>query len=221
MEPISNENFMSFCKSLGSGTIESKIWFVGIEEGGSPIDDTNLLEQLSRCKESLNFPYVSGNTAVWKIISDLMWEKYSNKIKIDKKEYRNKIFSEDYPHFFLTELFPLPKPNTSSWSDNYVKIFGYSKNDYFKYLSDVRSIRFPIIYKKWLEVNPLITICFGSSYWDKFINLFKLGHSRFINIDGSGLRKYPKENILLTPFFGYRTIRGNDIETLKQAINNV
>jgi|ERR1035438_10111249 hypothetical protein len=222
MNSTLNENFMSLCNYIGSGNISSKIWFVGIEEGGEAISEKDLDEQLSKCQEEHKyFNDASSKTPVWGIIADLLYDKYLDKHKLGKKEYRQNMFNENYSYFFLAELFPLPKPNTSSWSEDYNKIFGYSKNDFYQYLSDVRSFRYPIIYKKWMEIKPSLTICFGSSYWNEFINLFKLGHSRFINLPGSGLIKYPDENIILTPFFDYRRIKSEDRMTLKQIVNDI
>ncbi|MDR3611051.1 MAG: hypothetical protein P4L27_10845, partial [Ignavibacteriaceae bacterium] len=210
------------CKYIGSGNINSKIWFVGIEEGGDPITEKNLEEQLVICRnESQYFKDASSKTPVWGIIADLLYDKYLEEHKLGKKEYRQNMFNKDYSYFFLAELFPLPRPNTSSWSEDYNKIFGYSKDDYKKYLSDVRSFRYPIIYKKWIEVKPSLTICLGSSYWNEFINLFNLGHSRFINLPGSSLIKYPDQNIILAPFFDYRRIKSEDRITLKQIVNDV
>ena len=70
-----------------------------------------------------------------------------------------------------------------------------------KYLSDVRSTRYPIINDKWNEVKPSLTICFGSTYWPEFENLFKLGHSSFETYNNGSIRHYPKEKILLSKFF--------------------
>ncbi|MCK9210526.1 MAG: hypothetical protein M0P61_06810 [Ignavibacteriaceae bacterium] len=217
-----NENFMAFCKFLGSGDINSKIWFVGIEEGGKTVTKKNISEQLTICKEETTFfPLASDNTPVWNIIAELLFSKYSNIHKLKDTEYRQKMFDEKYSCFFLTELFPLPRLNNSSWEENYTELFGYSQSDYFDYLSDVRSFRFPIIYKKWIEKRPTITICFGSTYRYEFINLFQLGHSRFINLPDTGILNYPKENILLCPFFNYRTIKNKERDILKELINKL
>lgn len=68
-----NKNFKTLCEFLGHGNIESKIWFVGIEEGGDNITKDNLQEQLSICRNITQFiPSAKGNTSVWKIIADLL-----------------------------------------------------------------------------------------------------------------------------------------------------
>ncbi|MDR3669181.1 MAG: hypothetical protein P4L35_20315 [Ignavibacteriaceae bacterium] len=221
MEFPLNENFITFSKFLGYGDIKSKLWFVGIEDSGESITEVNLNERLSECREeTLYINEVAGKNSVWSIIEKLLWDNFSIKHKLNEKEYLKKMFSKEYSYFFLTELFPLPKSiNRFSWPERYKDIFEYSKDDYFKYLSDVHSFRYPIIHNKWVEVKPYLTICFGALYWDEFIHLFNLGHSKFIDLPDSGLRMFPSENILLSPFFDYR-LRRNDILTLKQLIHD-
>lgn len=221
MESKLNKNFETFCKYLGAGNINSKIWFVGVEEGGKPVSEKNLEKQLSTCKKGTQFfDNASSNTPVWNIISTLLYDKFSKVHKLNIDEYREKLFSKEYSYFFLTELFPLPKINISNWPENYFKIFGYNNNDYYKYLSDIRSYRYPIIFNKWNEVKPKLTICFGVTFWNEFINLFKLSHSPFEKIDNYNLIKYSNENIVLAPFFNNRTIKTKEIDILKQLIND-
>ena len=222
MDSTLNQNFATFCMYLGSGNIKSKIWFVGIEEGGEAVTEDNLKQQLMLCeKETQFFEDASSKTPVWNIIADLLYDKFKDVYQLERRDYRQKMFSEKYSNFFLTELFPLPKPNTSSWSENYIKIFGYGNNDYAKYLSDVRSFRYPMIYNKWNEIKPELTICFGSTYWNEFVNLFKLGHSKYEQLNGSTLIEYPNEKIILTPFFDYRKIKSGDIAKLKNIISSL
>jgi len=216
-----NENFVAFCKFLGSGDINSKIWFVGIEEGGRPVTKKNISEQLTLCKKETTFFKDAGKTNVWDIIAELLYNKCANIHKLKDTEYRQKMFDEKYSCFFLTELFPLPRPNNSGWGEDYTELFGYSQSAYYDYLSDVRSFRFPIIYKKWIEKRPSITICFGSSYWNEFINLFQLGHSPFINIPDTDIVHYQKENIILCPFFNFRTIKNKERDVLKKFISEL
>lgn len=222
METTVKENFAIFCKYLGSGDINSKLWFVGIEEGGEVITEQNLSEQIKLCKQETQFfDDASSSTPVWSIISELLYEKFSQKNNLDKQEYRKKLFHKDFSYFFLTELFPLPRPNNSTWSENYYKLFGYTQSDFYEYLSDVRSFRFPILYNKWAEKKPELTICFGSTYWNEFINLFRLGHSAFNNLPDSDILIFPKEKVLLCPFFDYRIIKSKERDILKNYIDKM
>ena len=221
MEVALNENFISFCKYLGTGNINSKIWFVGIEEGGEAVTEKNLSQQLAICEKETRFlDDSSDNTPVWNTISELLYEKFFNNHQLKKHFYRQQIFSNKYPYFFLTELLPLPKSKTTDWPNEYYKIFGYNKNDYYRYLSDVRWFRYPNIFNEWDKTKPSITICFGSTFWNEFINLFKLGHSAFVKLSGLNILKYPKENIILTPFFGNGAIKREERMKLKELINN-
>ncbi|MDR3668349.1 MAG: hypothetical protein P4L35_16015 [Ignavibacteriaceae bacterium] len=195
-----NDNFKVFSQFLGLGKVNSKLWFVEIEEYGETIKERGLADQLKyRSEQRSYFNNAPDKSPVWKAIVELLYQKYSKSNKPSMGDFRKELFlDEEHSHFFLTDLMPLPQSNPQDWSDKYKKLFGYGKDDYLKYLSDVRSTRYPIIYRKWKEVKPRVTVCFGSSHWDEYVNLFNLGHSSFEVLNGH--RYFPGENIYLVQF---------------------
>jgi hypothetical protein len=215
MEGTPEERFQLFCQYLGSGNVDSKLWFVGIEEGGE-IVEADLQRQLDVCKEQNSyFSDTSSRTSVWRIIAELVHPLYPN---IPFEEFRRDLFLDaEHSHFFLTELFPLSRPNISGWPDQYKRLFGYGAKDTEQYLSDVRSTRYPIIYNKWNKVKPSLTICFGKTYWGEFENLFKVGHSFFKIHNQGNIRFYPQERIIMCKFINnYR--KADEIDELRDFI---
>ena len=195
------------------GKPDSNIWFVGIEEGGSTVEEDDLVRQLEVCKKITDFiPEAKENGSVpsiWNIISELMYDKTNNISNLTFEEYGSKLLSEDYSYFFLTNLFPLPRPQNNKWSEKYIQMFGFESPD-LNYISDVRFNRYPLIYKLWKKSNPKLTICCGIGSWDEFINLLQLGHSFFNTSLNSRILYFPEEKVLLTPFFsnrGFKRIR--------------
>jgi hypothetical protein len=210
-----NSNFIEFSEFPGLGNPSSKLWFVGIEEA-CDISKNNLDEELRKCKNDGYFDNAVTDTKVWPIIAELIYDKFKDKHNLTSTEFRLKMFTKEYSYFFLTELFPIPRPNTKSWSSEYTEIFEYENADDDKYISDVRSYRYPIIYKKWMDAKPALTICFSLGYWYEYINLFLLGHSEYQRI-GKNIILYPKENMLVTPFF-MNTLSGEDRTIIKSFI---
>lgn len=222
MDYNQKENFKAFCHYLGLGTINSKIWFVGIEEGGQAVSELNISEQLENCRiQKSDIETVSGKTQVWNTMSKLIHEKYFDLIQLNYQAYRDKLFNKDFPYFFSIELLPLPRPNNSSWPEDYPKLFGYKKTEYSKYLSDVRLIRYPDIYKNWIKAKPSLTICYGKGYWNEFIDLFGLADSTFEKINGGRLKYFPKENVILSYFFSNRSLHNKDNDVLRKLIAKV
>lgn len=218
-----NENFMAFASFFGFGDQLSKIWFVGIEEGGTAVTQDNLDEQLARIRNGSSFfDNAEANTDVWNIIADIMWDGIREHCAIPFQEYRLKMFTRVYSHFFLSELFPLPRPNTDSWPEEYFDIFEYGSEDYFRYLSDVRSFRFPQIYNLWNSIaKPEITVCFGGTVMDEFTHLFKLGHSHFDSYCNGKIFFFPEEKVLITPFFNRRTLNKCERQKIKDLVRPV
>ena len=202
---------------LGHGNPDNKIWFIGIEEGGD-IGDKETFEDVLKKRQNNKYLFMENSnqkTQVWDIISNLMNE-------VTQKFDRGNMFDEHTSSFFLSNLFPLPKPNISNEKlSEYSQYFGDDILDYYKYLSLVRSERYPIIYDVWKEKNPLLTICFGSNYHTEFINLLDLGHSKFTSILNGKLFYYKTEKVLLCPFFNYRFVNKDILEEIKMYIENM
>lgn len=212
-----DKNLKTFMDFLGYGSPKSNIWFIGIEEGGKIIDFDSELEQR---KYQYRFrDNAQEKTRVWDIIAQFMYKLYKlSEIQYD--EYRNKMFSKDFQYFFLTNLFPLPKPNINTWPPKYIKYFKINDFNYDKFLSIVRSYRYKIIYETWKLNRPKLTICFSSTFYHEFIHLLNLGHSRYDCLLGNKVYFYPDENVLLTPFFDNKNIDDRVKNIIKEKLIN-
>jgi len=208
------ENLNVFIQFLGYGNLASKIWFIGIEEGGNISDEKTFTEELNKRKEN-RFLYLEESkekTQVWDIIATLIKEVMPSISRTD-------MFREETSSFFLSNLFPLPRPTTLSQKfSEYKPYFGEDIVDPNKYQSIVRSERYPIIYRNWIKYSPKLTICFGSGYHNEFENLLKLGHSKFDSLSDGNLFYFSDEKVLLTPFFNYRILKDQMIREIKKVI---
>jgi len=203
---------------LGYGCPKSKIWFIGIEEGGK-IEELN--SELKQRKEQYIFREdAPEKTKVWDVIAQLMFKLFEPQ-EIIYSEYRKKIFSQDYNYFFLTNLFPLPRPNTNSWPSEYEEYFGIKEFNCNKYLSMVRSYRYKLIYNKWKSCGPKITICYSSTFYHEFIHLLNLGHSKYECLLENKIYFYPDENVLLTPFFNNMNINKRTFDIIKEKLSKL
>lgn len=208
------ENLNTFMQFLGYGNPSNKIWFIGIEEGGNIIDYKTFKDELKK-RQNNKYLYMENSnqrTQVWDIIFELMK---------DKKESltRNNMFKKETSSFFLSNLFPLPKPHTTSKIlQEYQPYFGNVILDSQKYLSLTRFERYPIIYEMWKKEFPRLTICFGISYHAEFINLLNLGHSKYESILNGHLYYFEDEKVLLTPFFNRRFINNEILNMIKSYI---
>jgi hypothetical protein len=203
------------------GNPDAEIWFVGLEEGGAEISETEIDDKVKDCQR---FPYYLTSeeikpfhTPVWDYISKLVI-KYFELKNYSWQEYREVMFSENVSTFFLTELFPLPKKKFNYWASGYGEIFGLSNNDYEEYVSEVRSKRFPLIYNLWLERKPKHTICFGKSGWDYFIEVFGLKDDKCKSELNS--KYYESKKIILTPFFGNGQMSNELIDNIVLLLKN-
>lgn len=118
----------------------------------------------------------------------------------DGHNYRNKMFTEENSKFFLTELYPLPKNDLKTWSNEYKEIFGFSSPNDKNYISEVKKHRFPMLFEFWEEKKPELTICFGKGGWNDFIELFSLNVKKFNGFEN--VLYDESKNVFLTLFFG-------------------
>lgn len=216
MNSTPEENFIAFNSFKGLGNPDSKLWFVGLEEGGDSISNDNIEEQVKEC---YRFPcFVPPEkiklykTQVWDYISKFLIQYLNIKDK-DWSSYREIMFSETDSQFFLTELFPLPKKSFKHWANEYGELFGFSFSDKKKYINEVITNRFPMLFNLWKEKNPDLTICFGKTGWKYFIELFRLDCINY----GEKFKIDKTKNVILIPFLGQGQITNDDIQKL--AIN--
>lgn len=214
------KNLNIFMQFLGYGCPKSKIWFIGLEEGGDSISKDNLKKKL---KEYLRFPFYiepedvkSTKTQVWDYISKFLLE-YLKMRDIDWRSYREIMFTKSHSKFFLTELFPLPKKRFKDWSKEYIELFGFRFHDRNEYIQEVHENRFPLIYNLWKHENRSLTICFGKSGWKDYKKLLHLDCVEFYKnceIDKS-------KKVVLIPFLGYHWVSNLFIKNLAEELKSV
>ena len=206
-----NSNFQTFADFWGFGDPHRDIWFVGIEESGCEVNSNNLHDFISERKKLRIFKNKVDcrDNSVWQIIYTLLLELKNEDFSKDYKEkYKELLFAEDHSYFFLTHLFPLPRLDKRIWPEIYEKLFGYREYELLRYLSDVRSYRYPKLFELWDTYKPNITVCFGKQHWNEFTNAFKLGQKSFEPYAFENIFYYPDEGIILTPHFSNAQISG-------------
>lgn len=209
------ERFRIVNEFIGFGACRAPIWFFGIEEAGTwgiyPEKDQPQYEKYARRwfpagKGEIERDAIDkgrGYTKIYDIMSKLtVTVTNPNQHAFEAwKEFRNgKLFQSD-GITFQANVFPLGKSSTCHWPDHYKSVFGFGKEDLSNYKQRVIKERFPHLRSAWEQVNPAITVCFGSSCWHYFEELLKpVGtYEKFDNC-----RIYEKSGIVLTPFFNYR-----------------
>lgn len=218
-----NENFKILNEFKGFGEPFGKIWFIGIEESGVWSDDPNEFQKEIKsysCKGGFKFNNGSNSlkTPVYVIISKIM--SGLNGKGFDWREYRKICLFRPKTDVFQMNLYPLGKKNVGDWPAHYKSLFSYGKEDYERYISDVKELRFPKLRKFWHEKSPQITICFGKTYWSDFKELLDLDGRPESHKDGS-IQLYRGEKVVLTPFFGNGQMGEDRIQTLVRILKDM
>jgi hypothetical protein len=217
-----NNNFQTFADFWGIGDPHQNIWFFGVEESEYEVTSQNLQEMLSERKKLRLFKNkvdLKGNSE-WEIIHNIILNTAGSNFSKDfKQKYDKLLFSENHSYFFLSYLFPLPKPNRNEWPEIYEKLFGYNQYEWLQYLSDVRSYRYPKLLELWNTYKPNVTICFGKQNWDEFIHMLKLGHEKFEPYSLENIFYYPKQKVMLTPHLSHGQMKGIVRKELFKLIN--
>lgn len=214
--------FQVLCNFKGIGNPKGQYWFVGIEEA---YDFTKGLDAIAKeyaqqCSEvqpetiekaaaEMGRKY----TKIYDIMSKIVAEPQA-----DWKTYRNGRLFQKGSNEFQMNLYPLGK-KTTEWNSEYEKIFGFRDAD--DYISTVREQRFPLLRKFRDDHKPKVTICFGSTYTDDFINAFGLENENHIQIADGAILYYPRNGVFITPFFRYQWMTGKRIDTLREAIRQM
>ena len=132
---------------IDGGKISSKIWFCGIEFGGT-LDEMseyykNTTKYYDSDKFSLPIPYREASENLKTSKYDLyISEMIINMFKIQnisRSDYfKNKLYNENSDIFKLN-LYPLSKVNTG-WDKNITKIFKITQNDYYNKYFEFRKV---------------------------------------------------------------------------------
>jgi len=190
----------------GYGNPDGKYWFIGLEEGFSPEDESSRdrelrreiriregwsdLEDIHQARESLGVtrkgrsPMYAGSPA-WRGMSiialkangDHDWDSRSHYTR-----YKEQLLARLDGETFLTELYPLPSKNHKLESWPYVG----SYVDRVKYEKEILPTRRDLINRVMVGRTPEIVFCYGlgarkgnkESGWDDFQTLFEGEYDR-------------------------------------------
>ena len=215
-----NRNFKAFNEFWGFGNPHTDLWFIGIEESSGEINSKNLSAKVSERKNlRLYLEEPEEYPTEWFYFSRTAKSIFGDKIDPQVEgEFVKHMFSEDHSIFFSSYLFPIPKSSSGEWPDSYQKFFGYSSGDYWKYISDVREFRYPVIYELWNTYKPKAVVMYGKSHWHEHMNLLKLGHSPFEVYEEGNIIYYPKYGLILTPYLGFGQITGSIMKKIEELI---
>jgi hypothetical protein len=198
---------------IGFGNPEGKYWFIGLEEAGEwgkDLDEDR--KNLGRYKNRI-IAFKPGDmerdaedykrknpgrkfTRVYGIMSQLVLVA-STGTESGSLEYRNNKLLVESGETFQANLYPLGKKTLGEWNDNCAAISGYkSREDYYR---NVPGERFRMLREEWTKYHPPITICFGSTEWDRFKELLDLKSET--DYEDCGWYQVYLSRIILCPFF--------------------
>lgn len=217
-----NKNFKILNEFKGFGEPSGKIWFIGIEEAGVWSKDPNeCKKEIEGYRNSRGFRYNDGNDSlnspVYVTISKIMSELNGN--GMDWSAYRKLNLFREGSDVFQMNLFPLGKKRVVDWPGHYKAVFGYGKEDYKRYISNVKTTRFQMLEDFWNKKSPEVTICFGKTYWSEFQKLLNLNGHHETYEDGF-IILYREERVVLTPFFGHGHMSDGRIQTLVKILKD-
>jgi hypothetical protein len=198
---------------VGFGNPKGNYWFIGLEEAGEFGDTEQDRKELDKykkqicpvepdqIKEDRAQTNKSGKrfTPIYHYMSYMVLA--SSGMPSDNaacRQYTDNVLLQAQSPTFQANLYPLGKGRLSDWNDNCEKVTGYkSRKDYYQSVEDDR---FALLFNKWREFSPGVTICFGASYWDKFEKLLKITNESDRKGHDGWYRTY-RSSIILCPFF--------------------
>lgn len=211
-----NKNFEIVNSFKGFGEPKDSIWFIGIEEGG--IMDEDIVQKYSMGIYNTEKKGENEGSDVYQIISKIMVQLIYQKDNLDWYKYKDERLFRHNEKVFQTNVYPLGRPDESTWSKKYKALFAFGKNDIAKYREVVTQERFPMLYNFWRENEPKLTICFGKGHWKEFITLLKLDSNLFHDENDSIIKVHPEKKVVLTPFFNNRFMSTNRIQNLIEVV---
>lgn len=232
---MTNENFDVLFNFLGFGNPKGKIWFVGLEEAETWTSDS-VNKKLGKYRKGF-FPIRPGEivTESQEYIEKNPGERYTqvydwmsrlvvtlNSEDLDSsllKKYRDQKLLTANSNEFQMNLYPLGKKNfnNKTFPKEYGELFGV--NCFKDYLKHVRETRFTMLFNKWQEYKPQLTICFGKTAWWEFEQLFQL-NSVIPDTDSSPYFKFYPNGIVLTYFFGRGHMSEDRIKEMVQILKS-
>ena len=194
-----------------------KYVFIGIEEGGGPYD----LDDFSLDVKPMDMWVgpVSKARNQWSPVYTIMSKIVASLENIaDLEEYQVNRMCHAGDITILINLFPLPKKSIDAWPyDRTLTREQYQEWLFYHLCDRYAAIRLALSNMPCLKA----TICFGSTYWQDFINCLNLSSDHYNEMDA--IRVYDTRKTLLTPFFQYKygTISDDDIPRFAEAIRSL
>lgn len=218
-----NDKFETLNKFKGFGNPTGDFWFIGIEEA-MPTTFDSLQETLTNYQEEI----LSTKIGEIKETADRLGNKFTKVYDImskiitngdNWKEYRDSRLLQADSCEFQMNLFPLGKPRVLTWPTYYNELFSIPSIDF--YIDHVKSTRFKMLKSFWDKYHPMTTICFGTSFQNDFKTVFNLSDSEEVSFNEEKIYFYPKERILITPFFDYRQLKSKGISKIIEIIKDL
>ena len=199
---------------MGFGSPSAPIWFIGIEEAATwsenPAQDEDFAAYSKRHAEVASGS-IAAKRAEYLREGKRYTQIYDHMAQIrgriggsvlTPQEYADKFLFQHGHEVFQANLYPLGRPNTSSWPAHYKEAFGIGRTaeDQHHYRELVRSQRFDALRSFMQQHNAFIqiTVCFGKTYWAEFRTLLELDNRP---AEPSGICCYPEQKVILAPFF--------------------
>jgi len=218
-----NDQFQILSDFKGFGNPNGKIWFVGLEEAANFETDFDQIlksysiEYIPAEKGAIQKDakkYGNSYTKVYDIMAKIMTGLFPI---TDWKRYRDNLLLTEDGNEFQMNLYPLGKKSLNTWPEFYQRQFGFKTKQ--EYLIKVQADRFLNLYNYWKQNSPDFTICFGVGNKEDFKNAFRV--STELRLEDSNSFLFPKERVLITPFFDNRNMGQTRIAKTVTTIQNI
>ena len=162
---------------IDGGNINSKVWFCGIEFGGTleEMSEYNkvTIKHYSSDKFDLPIPYRkdagSFESSKYDLFLSEMIINIFNIQNINRSDYlKNKLYNKD-SNIFKLNIYPLAKKDTD-WNPDIERIFKITKNDYYSEYYNMRIIFLKSLIKKYKPKQIICTAVKNSE--SKFVEAF-------------------------------------------------
>ena len=171
---LSKKKLEHVFKFEGYGTKDASYWFLGIEEGGGSIEQLQLRARVFGLVEDIRSIAKLGfglnrYVPTWRVMSKLIMAMQGNPDWRDKakaQEYQTTKLGRSNGDTFLTELMPLPCPNTKEWP--YESICPTR----VEYNAMVRPGRIRWLRSEIALFKPRVVICYGKGNWRHHKEIF-------------------------------------------------
>lgn len=183
---LSKQQIDRLVQFQGYGNPRGRVWFIGIEEGGggennlrnrlhpdfAPIMDNHKAHELLGIHQ-----YHTGKRLrqpTWWTMSKVMLGLDEGKLNPKSDELRSyqadRLGRKD-GNTFLTELFPIPKPEANKWQEEYEELLGYESLE--NYQNEVRNVRIDLLKRMLKEYEPRYVVAYGKACWPDFEKVFE------------------------------------------------